>query len=109
MSDDGRDPRAEADAALRASWTPEQLRSARSKAQARAKTQLVHENRERYRQLYYHELKREGLEVVWEARVGFGRASVRARELEGIDAPELLYQPVDPDRFDEGARLPEPD
>lgn len=92
---------AEAQTVVKESWTREELQSARSKAQARAKTQLVHENRDRYRELYYRELKREGLEVVLESRVGSARAAVRARELAGIEVVGLPYEPVDPERFDE--------
>lgn len=91
-------------------WTTAELRSARSKAQARAKTQLVHEFKERYSQLYFRELRREGLEVIFESRLGTARARVRARELEAVDPDslgrEVAYEPVDPERFAEGEALP---
>lgn len=67
-------------------WTTAQLRSARSKAQGRAKTRLAHEFRMRYRLLYQAELEREGLTVGRHRRVGQPVSKTLARE---ADTPKL--------------------
>lgn len=67
-------------------WTREELRSARSRAQARAKTRLSHEYRLRYRQLYAVEVEREGLSVERPHRVGNPSAKTVQREKDaGLD------------------------
>lgn len=85
-------------------WTRERLRSARSKAQARAKTRLSHEYRMRYVLLYALELEREGLSVVRPHRTGIARAKTAQRERTG----PLPYEPVDVEGVDRGADLPDP-
>jgi hypothetical protein len=65
--------------------TQEQLRRARAKAQARAKTRLVHEFPWRYRELYYLELRRQGLTVVNDHRLGVATKRVLEREREVRD------------------------
>lgn len=67
-------------------WTRDELRSARSRAQARAKTRLSHEYRLRYRQLYAVEVEREGLSVERPHRVGNPSAKTVQREKDaGLD------------------------
>lgn len=60
-------------------WTQARLKKARSRAQTRAKTQLSHEFKWRYRELYYAALKLEGLTVVHPDRMGARRHTL-ARE-----------------------------
>lgn len=72
-------------------WTTAELRSARSKAQGRAKTQLAHEFRMRYRILYQEELAREGLTVRRHRRVGHPASKTIARE--------RAQEPDDPHKF----------
>lgn len=66
--------------------TQAELKSARSKAQARAKTRLSHEFKPRYRELYYLELAREGLTVVSPHRLGLATRRVLERERVHLDA-----------------------
>lgn len=83
-------------------WTTAELRSARSKAQGRAKTQLAHEFRMRYRMLYRQELEREGLTVTRHRRVGSPASKTLAREADKtppVTGP--FYYPSDNDEEDE--------
>lgn len=68
-------------------WSTAELRSARSKAQGRAKTQLAHEFRMRYRALYQQELEREGLTVTRHRRLGYPASKTIAREAENPEIP----------------------
>lgn len=72
-------------------WTTVELRSARSKAQGRAKTQLAHEFRMRYRALYRQELEREGLTVIRHRRVGWPAGKTIAREAASEQPPPIVY------------------
>ena len=81
-------------------WTTWELRSARSKAQGRAKTQLAHEFRARYRILYRQELEREGLTVIRHRRVGWPASKTVARERaqQAEEAPVPFFYPDDYDK-----------
>lgn len=83
-------------------WSTAELRSARSKAQGRAKTQLAHEFRLRYRQLYRQELEREGLVVVRHRRVGLPASKTLAREADKAPVQQgPFYYPDDNEQEDE--------
>lgn len=84
-------------------WTTEEKRSARSRAQSRAKTQLAHEFRFRYRMLYAQELEREGLHVTRHGRVGSPASKTLAREGRMIRpaSPDQHYYYPDEEKEDE--------